>query len=53
MHKSMQQTSDKAIFEFCGIDVIKHMFLGAVPSSTEEGRNKYLSEIEDVVRANC
>lgn len=49
----MQQISDKAIFEFCGIDVIKHMFFGAVPSSTEEDRKKYLSEIEDVIRANC
>lgn len=53
MHKSMKQTSDEAIFKFCGIDVIKHMFFGAVPSSTEDDRKKCLREVEDTIRANC
>lgn len=53
MHKSMKQTSDEAIFEFCGIDVIKHVFFGAVPSSTDEERKQYLSEVEEVIKANC
>lgn len=53
MHKSTKQTSDEAIFEFCGIDVIKHMFFGAVPSSTEDDRKKYISEVEGTIRANC
>ena len=53
MHKSMKQTSDESIFEFCGIDVIQHVFFGAVPSSTEEERKQYLSEVEEVIKANC
>ena len=53
MHKAMQQTSDEAIFEFCGIEVIKHVFFGAMPFSTEEDRKKYLSEVAEVIKANC
>jgi len=53
MHKSIQQTTDDAIFEFCGIEVIKHVFFGAVPSSTEEELKQYLSEVSEVIKANC
>ncbi|MBU3178376.1 NAD(P)H-dependent oxidoreductase [Clostridium estertheticum] len=53
MHKSMQQTTDEAIFEFCGIEVIKHVFFGAVPSSTEEELKQYLGEVREVIKANC
>ena len=53
MHKSMQQTTDEAIFEFCGIEVVKHVFFGAVPSSTEEELKQYLSEVSEVIKANC
>jgi NAD(P)H dehydrogenase (quinone) len=53
MHKSMKQTSDEAIFGFCGIEVIKHVFFGAIPFSTEDDRQKYLSEVAEVVKANC
>lgn len=53
MHKSMQQTSDEGIFEFCGIEVVKHKFFGAIALSTEEDRKKYLSEVEEVMKANC
>lgn len=53
MHGSMQQTSDEAIFNFCGIDVINHTFFGAIPYSTEEDRKQYLSEVAEVVKANC
>lgn len=53
MHKAMQQTSDQAIFEFCGIEVIKHAFFGAIPLSTEEDRNKYLSEVAEIIKDNC
>jgi Putative NADPH-quinone reductase (modulator of drug activity B) len=53
MHKAMQQTSDEAIFQFCGIEVIKHVFFGGIPLSTEEHRKKYLSEVAEVIKANC
>lgn len=52
MHKSMQQTTDDGIFEFCGIEVIKHVFFGAIPYSTEEDRKRYLEEASDLIKAN-
>ena len=53
MHKSMQHTTDEAIFKFWGIEVIKHVFFGAVPSSTEEELKQYLNEVIEVIKANC
>lgn len=52
MHKSMQQTSDEAIFNFCGLEVIKHVFFGAVPTSTDKERKEYLNEVAKVVKEN-
>lgn len=53
MHKSMEQTSDEAIFKFCGVEVIKHVFFGAIPFSTEENRAQYLEEVKEIIKANC
>lgn len=53
MHQSMKQTSDEAIFNFCGMEVLSHTFLGGVPTSTKEEREKYLSEISAITKANC
>jgi NAD(P)H dehydrogenase (quinone) len=52
MHKSMKQTTDGAIFEFCGMEVVKHVFFGDVPSSTPEDRTKYLGQVEELIRVN-
>lgn len=51
MHKSMQQTSDEAIFNFCGIEVIKHSFYGAIPLSSDADRENYLSEVASIMEA--
>lgn len=53
MHKSMEQTSDEAIFKFCGVEVIKHVFFGAIPFSTEENRAQYLEEVKEIIKENC
>lgn len=52
MHKAMEKTSDDSIFKFCGIDVIKHVFFGAIPYSTEEDRKKYLKDIKEIIKEN-
>ncbi len=53
MHKSMQQTTDEAIFNFCGVEVIDHQFFGAIPSSSDDDRVGYLEQVASVVRENC
>lgn len=53
MHKSMAQTTDEAIFNFCGIEVINHSFFGAVPTSSESERENYLNEVADVINKSC
>lgn len=50
MHSAMKQTTDKSIFEFCGIEVIDHVFLGAVPTASEDELKKYLEEVKIVVK---
>ncbi len=49
MHKSMKQTVDQAIFEFCGIEVKNHIFLGGVPTSSRETLVDYLKEVREAI----
>ncbi|MDP4089116.1 MAG: NAD(P)H-dependent oxidoreductase [Bacillota bacterium] len=51
MHNSMKQVTDQGIFEFCGIQVVKHTFFGAVPYVPEETRKDYLKEVQRVVES--
>lgn len=53
MHKSMEQTSDEAIFKFCGVEIIKHVFFGAIPFSAEENRAQYLEDVKEIIKSNC
>lgn len=53
MHASMKQTSDEAIFNFCGVEVAAHLFFGAIPYSTEEERVAYLDATRKVVKDLC
>lgn len=48
MWKSLAQTQDTGIFEFCGIEVIKHFFLPMM-GTEQADREGYLKEIEDFV----
>jgi len=50
MHNSMKQTTDQGIFNFCGIEEVKHTFFGAVPSVTDETRVDYLKEVCKIVK---
>jgi NAD(P)H dehydrogenase (quinone) len=50
MHNSMKQTTDQGIFNFSGIEEVKHTFFGAVPYVTEETRGDYLKEVSKIVK---
>lgn len=52
MHDSMKQATDKGIFNFIGIEDVKHTFFGAVPHVTDEIRQGYLKEVETIIRDN-
>lgn len=49
--KSLEQMSDREIFEFCGVEVICHRHFGSVPTVTEEVRKKMLEEVAQSVAA--
>lgn len=49
----MKQTSDEAIFNFCGVEVAAHLFFGSTPYATEEERVAYLNETRKVVKNIC
>ncbi len=46
MHNAFNLTMDKGIFEFCGMDVIKHFYFGSVPYIKDEERQLMLDEIK-------
>lgn len=50
MFKSLGQTIDGGIFNFCGMDVIEHKYLTAIPYITDSDRAKMLEDIRGVVR---
>lgn len=50
MHNSMKQTTDQAVFNFTGIETVKHVFFGSVPSVTSETRKGYLEEVAKIVK---
>ena len=45
MHDVLKRTSDEGIYEFCAMEVIDHVFYGAVPAVTDEDRQGYLVDI--------
>jgi NAD(P)H dehydrogenase (quinone) len=51
MHEALRHTSDKGIYEFCGLEIVAHKFFGGVPSVDNATRQGYLAEVRTVVRA--
>ena len=45
MIEAMKKTSDTGIFNFCGMEVSKHIFLGGIPSSSLEHRLEILESL--------
>lgn len=52
MHKSMKQTTDQGIFNFSGIEEVKHTFFASVPYVSAETRKDYLEEVEIIIKEN-
>ncbi|TYR78835.1 NAD(P)H-dependent oxidoreductase [Priestia megaterium] len=49
MKAAMEHTSDKGIFEFCGIELIEHKFFGSVPFVDDTARAAMLNEVRDIL----
>ncbi|MGG4142640.1 NAD(P)H-dependent oxidoreductase [Paenibacillus algorifonticola] len=45
MAEALRLTSDKGIFEYCGLEVMYHLFLESVPGSDEATRKAWLEQI--------
>lgn len=52
MHNSMKQTTDQGIFNFSGMEEVKHTFFGEVPRVSDEVRGNYLKEVEKIIKEN-
>ncbi|MEC0372729.1 NAD(P)H-dependent oxidoreductase [Paenibacillus chibensis] len=48
MDQALRLTSDKGIFEYCGLDVMYHLFLESVPQSDEATRAAWLQQIAEM-----
>lgn len=51
MMKSMKQTIDEETFQFCGMELIGHHYLGSVPTVTDDERKKMLEEVALIAAA--
>ncbi len=50
MIKSMSQTQDYGIFNFCDMEVAAHRFFGGVPAVSDAVRKGYLAEAENELK---
>ena len=50
MHDALRLTSDEGIWRFSGLEVVDHVFFGAVPSASAEDRAGYLAQVKQSVR---
>ncbi|MCQ6561000.1 NAD(P)H-dependent oxidoreductase [Paenibacillus mendelii] len=48
MDQALRLTSDKGIFEYCGFEVLYHLFFESVPGSDEQTRQAWLQQIADM-----
>jgi NAD(P)H dehydrogenase (quinone) len=49
MFEAMKKTSDVAIYEFCGIEVLAHQFFGAVTTVDDVTRKSYLERVNTIM----
>jgi NAD(P)H dehydrogenase (quinone) len=49
MSNAMHLTSDAAIYQFCGIEVLEHIFFSAVPYVDDATRKAYLEQAKEVM----
>ncbi len=49
MYHALTMTSDTGIFDFCGIEVVRHTFFSSVPSVDDATRKQYLEDVRTTV----
>lgn len=49
MFEAMKKTSDTGIFQFCGMDVMDHIFFPAVPYVDDKIRQDYLATVKTIM----
>ncbi|MBD0382754.1 NAD(P)H-dependent oxidoreductase [Paenibacillus sedimenti] len=52
MTQSLKQTSDGGIFDFCGIEVVNHLFFGSVPQVDDAARKGMLAQVEQTFQTH-
>lgn len=50
MIEAMKKTVDEGIFRFCGVEDVRHIFFGGVPTSDEERRGRMFRLVHDVLK---
>ena len=50
MFNAMRMTSDTGIYQFCGIEVLAHLFLDGVPYVDDKTRKGYLEQVREVMK---
>lgn len=50
MFTALAKTTDAGIFGFCGMELIEHLYLTAVPYVTDEERRKMLDDLGEFIR---
>ena len=48
--KMMNQSTDMAIFQFCGMEVIGHKYFSSVPNVSDQDRKQMLEELRLLIR---
>ena len=49
MWDAMKMTSDKGIYQFCGLKVVQHVFFPGVPTVSNDVRKGYLEKVKEIV----
>jgi NAD(P)H dehydrogenase (quinone) len=49
MSNAMHMTSDTGIYQFCGIEVLEHIFFSAVPYVDDKTRKDYIEQVGNVM----
>jgi NAD(P)H dehydrogenase (quinone) len=49
MFDAMKKTSDTGIYEFCGLEVLSHVFFTAVPYVDDGKRKDYLAKVKEIL----
>jgi len=50
MFNAMRMTSDTGIYQFCGIEVLEHVFFDAVPYVDDAARKGYLEQAREIMK---